>query len=262
MAQCSQHDWVGYLEILGSPLIQKTVPALSAPIKANAEEGSQAESREQANRVVFEKLHLVIDFRTKVNQRSACPEVAPFNMNHCWFVAVRGISVCSLIVCFHLINACIAAWVALKSPAVTTGQGLALPLRTFAILTSRRICSITHPPTHTRIGMACNASVCSVCDSLPFIFSVPYICQLQVLADAPALLNAHSAHQDETIKWSTCIQGEAANKQTYMQIRHMQTDWADLEGRKGDNSQARGLPVIRLPFHPRHSFICVLNVSV
>lgn len=33
----------------------------------------------------------------------------------------------SLIVCLHLVNACPAAWVALKSPAVTTGQGLAFP---------------------------------------------------------------------------------------------------------------------------------------
>lgn len=126
----------------------------------------------------------------------------------------------SLIVCFHLVNACPAVWAELKSPAVTTGQGLALPLYS-PFRHPGRYAPSHIPPTHTHVE--CYASVCSVCDSLPFVFGAPYMCQLRVLADAPALLNAHSAHQDEMIRWPTCIHGEAANKQTYMQIRDMRT---------------------------------------
>lgn len=45
--------------------------------------------RASTERVDFEKLHLLTDFRPRVNQRSACPEAIPFvhgNVNRCWLV--------------------------------------------------------------------------------------------------------------------------------------------------------------------------------
>lgn len=138
-------------------------------------------------------------------------------------------------------------------------------------LTSRRLCSIT-PPLHTHACWHGKICVCSACVFLAILIEcVPCMCQCWAPAAVSTLLNAHSATRMRrlgglhapTEEWSLTM----ANKQTNMQLRDAEWQLSSSgKKRRGlvvrHDCQAQELAVIRLPFRPRCSFICVLNVSV